>query len=250
LLARLLLACPPRRPKEWRETDLDAATADAVSLLFERLFGLTPDVDQLGNDRPRLINLDARAREAWVAFYNAQAEEQADLSGDLAAAWSKLEGYAARLALVVHLVRGVTACQGIADLTEESIQAGVTLSRWFAAEAARVYSILSEDAERREMRLLMEWISGRPGASVTARALSRGPRRYRDNPDGAEAALAALVKAGMATWVWLDPGPTGGRPTRACRMLGGGDGTVTQDCADSAAVSSPASSGFAEEVSL
>ena len=50
-------------------------------------------------------------------FYNAHGRESANLTGDLSAASSKLEGYAARLALVVLywvllllLVRLLVAC--------------------------------------------------------------------------------------------------------------------------------------------
>jgi hypothetical protein len=44
-------------------------------------------------------------KAAWKDLYNHHAEEQTDLSGELSAAWSKLEEYAARLALVIHFTR-------------------------------------------------------------------------------------------------------------------------------------------------
>ena len=69
-----------------------------------------------------------------MRFYNEHAREQVELSGDLAAAWSKLEGYAARFALLVHLVRAESGDTTLADAStvdEPSITAGVILSRWF-----------------------------------------------------------------------------------------------------------------------
>ena len=48
------------------------------------------------------------AKEVWVRFYNEHADEQVEMKGDLAAAWSKLEGYAARFALLIHLIRSVS----------------------------------------------------------------------------------------------------------------------------------------------
>ncbi|MEQ9409510.1 MAG: hypothetical protein RIK87_17375, partial [Fuerstiella sp.] len=47
-------------------------------------------------------------REAFIAYYNHTGQEQAGLTGDLAASWSKLEETAARFALVFHCVRQVT----------------------------------------------------------------------------------------------------------------------------------------------
>jgi len=41
----------------------------------------------------------------YVDYYHEHAAEQKDLSGDLSAAWSKLEEIAARLALVLHCVK-------------------------------------------------------------------------------------------------------------------------------------------------
>ena len=55
--------------------------------------------------QPVLVGLSPKAKKLFTTYYNAHAIEQAALAGDLSAAWSKLEEYAARLALVIHLVR-------------------------------------------------------------------------------------------------------------------------------------------------
>ncbi|MFN7374497.1 MAG: DUF3987 domain-containing protein [bacterium] len=224
LAARLLLTCPPRKPKRWTEADVNATTEAAVALVFDRLFGLTPETDDNGNEQPRLVRLADDGKAAWVRFYNEHATEQAELSGDLSAAWSKLEGYAARLALVVHLTRwaaGDATLRDPARVDEASIAAGVVLARWFGDEARRVYAILEESDEGRESRRLVEWIE-RKGGTATVRNLTRGPREYRDTPDPtakAAKALSELVAAGVAVWVHNDHGPKGGRPTERVRLV-------------------------------
>jgi hypothetical protein len=128
-----------------------------------------------------------------------------------------LEGYAARLALVVHLSRwaaGDTTLRDPARVDEASIAAGVVLARWFGDEARRVYAILSESDEDRETRRLVEWIE-RKGGAVTARDLTHGLRAYRADPDAAERALSALVEAGYGRW---EPN-TVGRPTQRFRLF-------------------------------
>ena len=110
MAARVLYAMPPRKAKRWTEADVNADTETAVAAVFDRLFGLTMEVDperpaHEPDYRPRLVRLADDGKVAWVRFYNEHATEQAELSGGLSAAWSKLEGYAARLALVVHLTR-------------------------------------------------------------------------------------------------------------------------------------------------
>ncbi|MBL8762229.1 MAG: DUF3987 domain-containing protein, partial [Phycisphaerae bacterium] len=172
MAARVLYAMPPRKAKRWTEADVNADTEAAVATVFDRLFSLTMEVDPESADplnpdlRPRLVRLADDGKRVWVTFYNEHATEQAELSGDLSAAWSKLEGYAARLALVVHLTRwaaGDATLRDPARVDEASIAAGVVLARWFGDEARRVYAILSESDDDRETRRLVEWIERKGG---------------------------------------------------------------------------------------
>jgi hypothetical protein len=221
LAARLLLTCPPRKRKRWTEADVNADIEAAVALVFDRLFGLTPETDDEGDERPRLVTLADDGKRAWVTYYNEHAGEQVNLSGDEAAAWSKLEGYAARLALVVHLTRwaaGDATLRDPARVDEASIAAGVVLARWFGDEARRVYAILSESDDDRETRRLVEWID-RKGGTVTARDLTHGLRAYRGDPDAAKRALSELMEAGIGRWEADAHGPKGGRPAQRFRLV-------------------------------
>jgi hypothetical protein len=221
MAARLLYAMPPRKPKQWTDADLDASTEAAVAAVFDRLYGLTHETTDEGDEKPRVLPLTDDGKRAWVTFYNEHATEQVELSGDLSAAWSKLEGYAARLALVIHLTRWAAGDATLIDparVDEASIAAGVVLARWFGDEARRVYTILSESDDDREARRLVEWIE-RKGGTVTARDLTHGIRAYRKNPDAAERALFGLVEAGIGRWVLDDQSPKGGRPAQRFRLV-------------------------------
>ncbi|MBC7834525.1 MAG: DUF3987 domain-containing protein [Phycisphaerales bacterium] len=232
LAARLLLACPPRKPKRWTEADVDSDTEAAVARVFDRLFALTPETDDGGDERPRLVTLADDGKRAWVMFYNEHAGEQVNLSGDEAAAWSKLEGYAARFALVIHLTRWATDDPTLRDparVDKSSIAAGVVLARWFGDEARRVYAILGESDEGRDSRRLVEWIE-RKGGTVTVRDLTRGPREYRGDPERATKALGDLVTEGVGRWEVDDHAGGRGRPADRFRLLSRrrdtGDGDV------------------------
>jgi hypothetical protein len=221
LAARLLLAWPPRTPKRWTEADVSPHVEAAVASVFDRLFTLASVTDDAGEDRPVLLTLDADAKAEWVTFYNDHNRAQADLAGDESAAWSKLEGYAARFALVVHLIRWAADDPTLRDATRvdaASVRAGVALVGWFGDEARRVYRMLAESDDDRDERRLVEWIAAK-GGTVTARDLARGPREYRGDPERAEKALRDLVAAGVAEWVRDDHGPTGGRPATRVRLV-------------------------------
>src|SRR5262249_43632546 len=156
LAARLLLAMPPRKAKRWSEAVVDEALESAFADVLDRLYRLSMLVDAATEEpAPVALNLTADAKAMWIAFYNEHAQEQAELTGDLAAAWSKLEGYAARLALVVHLARWAGAALGgeqPGDVDAKAIASGIALSRWFGQETQRVYAALSESEEEKEQR--------------------------------------------------------------------------------------------------
>jgi hypothetical protein len=217
--ARLLLTMPPIKAKRWTDATVDDPTEEALEMIFGRLLALEPASDGEGNDIPHDLPLSAPAKKVWVSWFNTHAHQQAELSGDLAAAWSKLEGYAPRLALIVHLVRVAAddPTLGSPDqIDEKSIRAGCTLSDWFGQEARRVYGVLGESDEDREERRLVEWIE-RKGVGVTARDVQQGHRQYR-TADEAEAVLDALVSAGHGVWEHVDHCGGRGRPGRQFRL--------------------------------
>lgn len=216
LAARLLVTCPPRIAKRWTEADIDPGDEAALARLFNRLYELETMAADDGETRPALVRLSVEAKTAWTTYYNAHADEQAALSGDMAAAWSKLEEYAARLALVVHFVRWAAndpMLTKVDILDAASMVAGIALANWFKHEARRVYALLDESEGERDQRRLVDWI-GRKGGTVAAREVQQGCRWLKE-PGKAEEALEELVKAGRGCWQNSATTPQGGRPGRA-----------------------------------
>ena len=173
---------PPRTQKRWTEAEIDEQLEADVLDLFDRLYDLQPDHDENGEPIPRLLKLSTSAKyDVWIPFYNEHAKEQIVLDNDLSAAWSKLEGYVARLALVHHLIRVAANDDTVSDsdtVDEISMAAGIALSRWFGAEAKRVYAMLGEGAEDQAERELIELIR-RLGGTVTGRKLQRHSRKFK-----------------------------------------------------------------------
>lgn len=252
LASRLLMACPPKRCPGWTDDEVDANTEAAVGLVFDRLYALTPEADHDGEERPQLLTLTEDGKTGIVAWVNWHAEQMVRLDGPEGYAWAKLKGYAARLALVVHLIRWAASDATLRDparVDGASIAAGVALARWFGDEARRVYTMLGESDERRESRRLVEWIASK-GGTVSVRDLTRGPRQYRDT-ERATKALGELVADGAAVWVHNDHGPKGGRPTLRVRLVSrvgdAGDGDETPggngDGGGSVTVATPTDAG-------
>jgi hypothetical protein len=209
LVARLLVALPPRRVLKWTDAGLDLAARSAWGRTFDRLLSLAPLAADPDGFDPVSLRLSPDAKAELVDFIDAHANDGANVEGREAAAWSKLRGGAGRLALVHYLTRWAEG----EDLSPEgpidalSMRAGIALARWFWAESRRVYAILGESAADRDRRKLLEFLR-RYHKPLTANTL----RQHRGGTvDEAEAALVDLVSSGLGRWEESPPNRTGPR---------------------------------------
>lgn len=239
LAARMLIAFPPRRPQRWSDRSASPEAAQAVEAVFERLLALELHADEWGGTSPRRIALDPAAREVFIAHHDALAGETADLGGHLAAVYSKLRSYLARLALLFHLVRRAEGDPGAGEAIDAaSVRSAARLVDWFGAEARR-FEQAGEGAEGLpdpEVDIFeVERIALDQGGEVTARHLyDRGKARFRPMAKAREALRAAAAagvgridrrrKTGAREVEWLVlTGATGGDEAA------GGDGATDAD---------------------
>jgi hypothetical protein len=190
-----------KKKKKWTELEIDPDTEKRYHKLLESLYRLEAWGDEEG---PHVLKLSAESKDAWVRWYDTWAREQEAVEGELAAAFSKLEEAAGRFALVHHVVTRID--RGDSDLCPvevESIEAGVTLARWFAQESRRVYAILVESDEQRDIRRLVDFIRSH-GGKMTVRELQRSNGRKYPVAAAAEDALQKLVEAGLGRWAEPD----------------------------------------------
>jgi HEAT repeat protein len=217
LAARLLLAMPPAKCKVWSEAEVTPEVRQRYGEVLRKLTQLQPDTDENGDAEPFTLRLSAAAKMAWIKFYNDWAARQVEATGELAACFAKLEAYAARLALLHHVVTRVhTEGDDCEPLDVASVEAGITLARWFGHEAERVYAMFAESAEARTTRQLVDFIHAR-GGGVTARDVHKSNKAKYPTPEFAEAALNTLAANGVGQWVQAT-GQRGGRPTRKLQL--------------------------------
>jgi len=228
LAARLLLAMPPQRTIYWSEDEVDPKTEEDYSFAVRGLLALTMTADARGRHRPHVLDLASDAKRAWVQFFNSIQDAKANAESDFGAVLAKLEGYAARFALIHHVVTEVVAGRdALSPVPEVSVRAGIDLAEWFTGEARRIYATLGESDEQRAERELLEWIEGR-GGRCTPRELQRARGSSFPTSEAAESALEALVSSGRGNWIRCVI-PSGGRPTKvfALRAHTGTDNTDT-----------------------
>lgn len=252
LVARLLLAWPDSPRKRWNDDDIPVAVQRAVEHVFERLFTLEmapPAEAGLGlagqpptprEPGPVLVPLSDDARVLWRAFYDEFAAEQEGVADDeaLAAAFAKLEAYAARFALILEHVGWAASSQKDPPslIGADAMRDGIAMARWFAAEARRAYELLGQDGQTQRRKRLIEWIAAQ-GHPVTAHQLVRGPRTYRGNVETAASDLEDLVGRGLAWRAPVMPA-TGGHATTVYALRANlqgverGDARSTEPSAD------------------
>ena len=158
------------------------------------------------------MKLSDDARGLYRDYVNTTGKEQAGLTADLSAAWSKLEESAARLALVIHCIRqasGEPVDPWLCDA--DSMASGITLASWFKDETQRIYRLLKESQGDHDLRQAAHWIE-QQGGTVRARDLVSGRRDIADS-EQAESLLHQLVNAGFGSWNRVQSGERGGRPT-------------------------------------
>jgi DNA polymerase I-like protein with 3'-5' exonuclease and polymerase domains len=215
-LARLLLAMPPWRKRQWTEAEIDEPVRTAFAELLNELYQLPAGTWPNGKPAPHLVKLSEEAKVQFVAFYNANGEALETADEDMSAVMSKLEGYALRFALIFHCCRLKEYAKGT-PITAGDMTAAIELTKWFRDEAERVYLALAESPEVQSARHLAEVIrklAQKCNGRVTPRNLQRFNCRKYPTAEAAEAALERLVGLGFGRWESAPASGKGGAPTR------------------------------------
>ena len=200
LLARFVMTCPPRRRKQWSDESVSETLVELVSGVFVDLFAMEPASDLTGNEWPEVVRCSPEALATYRTYFERNADRLDEAGDDLAAAYSKLEEIAARVALIVHAVRAATGqTANPLELDRQSMEAGTAIGDWFCYETARCYELLAESPVANNRRRLVDWIN-RQGGRVTCRDVQRGCG-WLSKSGQAEAALKALVESGAGQWV-------------------------------------------------
>ena len=174
MAARLLFAMPARRTLKWSDKEIPAATNESMQSLYATLTQLRFNEND-GRPSSVLVPMTADAEQLWVKFFGDWAAEQAAATDEQAAMMSKLVAYAARFALLFHMIQVAAGDREAIDeeaVDEQNIVAATHLARWFADEAARIHAMLSESGDQRRTRELVELCQA-AGGEVSVRDLQR-----------------------------------------------------------------------------
>ncbi|MCB9508508.1 MAG: DUF3987 domain-containing protein [Myxococcales bacterium] len=220
LVSRFQFLMPRRRVRRWRDSSVNPELQATTAGVFSSLYDLQPSRHE-GTWSPIELPFSPEAQRRYISFYNTQSDEQVQMGVHLAAAWEKLRAFPARLALIVHCVRQVSATSPHFNprvIDEESLDIALQVTRWFKHETRRVYAFFEEGERAGLIRALIEaaeLANGRLSIRDAQRRLGRQISSARE----AKELLGEIVAGGRATWEEHPHNKTTGRPSSPAIVL-------------------------------
>lgn len=211
LLERLLLCKPV--PKHAPELSRDGYPL--AKEWEQRIEALVREPMLEGDYGPRStrITISKDAEEVFDAWYRVPAADER-----LAGAMSKLKGYAARLALVLHTM---VHCPGAGNVEErevnaETMEGGVRLAKYFLGHAEHIYGSHRQSPAVADAEKVLAWVKrslaklrdrakacglGPADVAFERRDVQRDLIRQFPNADDLRAPLKLLVDLGYIRWL-------------------------------------------------
>jgi hypothetical protein len=159
---RILFSFPKDRPiqaENWITIARDRTVEwdRAINVLRN----VTMSTSKEGNLTPTFLKLADAGREVWVEWtqWIADRVNQFDYPEFLRGPTIKIRGYAARLALVLHILHEAYGEQTPPRLGADAVRRGMILGQYFLAHAERVYRWAGRDLRVKPARIVLNWIS-------------------------------------------------------------------------------------------
>jgi Protein of unknown function (DUF3987)/Bifunctional DNA primase/polymerase, N-terminal len=187
--ARILFAYPDRVPRPYSEEGLPERVVRAWRDLSRSLWQ-RPMCVLDGKPTPHEVMMTPEARREWARSCQAHRDELEadDFRDSLEGPWGKLETYAARLALILHLMDLAADPARPADdeppeLPRRIIDDAWRLVSYFKAHARRVYAAMGGKAGNGDenVQALLKWIIRNERVEFSTRDINHDLRRFRDH---------------------------------------------------------------------
>jgi hypothetical protein len=203
-LDRILFAYPePIASADWSDAVIPDGLLEDWSAAIRRLWSRPMTRDEDGHARPYFIHLDEGAINLWREWINGHRKEQGDpdFPKSLEGPWSKMEGFAARLALILSQLHQAY------DPTDERLPRNVSpLDMWGARKLADYFKahfrrakvdLIARSDLPDDCMAIIKWLKHSGRSSFSERdAKLNFPRRFGSNPLAMSDAAEWLIRRG------------------------------------------------------
>ncbi|HLH69442.1 MAG TPA: DUF3987 domain-containing protein [Candidatus Dormibacteraeota bacterium] len=177
---------PTSRPRPWSEQTISRTASALYGRVFERLLALEMEPGTNRLPRPRLVRKTSAGHQAWVDYYNQHERERVDpdLPEPLNGYYEKIKSHAARLALLIHLVRCAEDDRLPEEVDAHSVTCAWALADWYKERAQEVYGLLDRSPMDAKAEALLRWMQRKGLRRVNLRQVCRakaaGLQRYSE----------------------------------------------------------------------
>lgn len=175
-LDRFMFAYPTRSRLAWSDDTVTQETRDAYAAVINTLFDLIQTESDEGCATPKTMKIAEEAHETYKAWASSHMAEtsQSSFPANLAGPWSKLQGYCARLALIIHMARIASDEAEDETVDEQSITAAIALAEYFKSTARRVRVQIADDETSKQRQRIVAWIRKQGGEASIREVLRAG----------------------------------------------------------------------------
>lgn len=159
---RILFSYPEVSRYKYTDKGIKSESEDYMETIFGDIFASYRESTSL--------TFSKEAKSRWEDFVNSHRTEQDDvlLSDTLKGVWSKMEGYAARLALVLQTLDDICNEEMSSMVELKNLEGAIKLIEYFKSHAKKVYAYLQSTPVDKQVDKLIEWTRDK-GGSVTTR---------------------------------------------------------------------------------
>ena len=210
---RILFAWPEPITRRFVDEDVLPFVKERYERMFEKLFALASDTDLEGQPQPHIVKLSVEARQRFIEWDEAYINvvlNDTSVPTRTQSVVSKLEAYALRFALILHVTRRVYGEEPETTVSVVTMEAALRLVDYFAAQALKVLALMHQPPANAAERATT-WIRER-GGQATKRDLYRSRVGGITTEEAASAFFREAEAQGLGT-VSTDASNHGGPPT-------------------------------------
>jgi len=162
---RLLFAFPDPVPLVWTDAALSQETQQAYAEVFTSLWNLQPVTLADGSEAPTVVQFTSEGRDAFIGWMQTHYTEMdaEHFPEPLRGPWAKMEGYCARLALILQECRMACHESDNEAVDAVSVQHAAALMSYFKSHTKRVYHRLQTSLQEKRIALARTWLAKRGG---------------------------------------------------------------------------------------
>jgi len=225
-IQRILFSFPEEVELRWTEAAVSDEALKGYQTVIDQLWQLEASSDEFGCPIPNIVHFTPDGRLAFVEWVNQLFSElnEGSFPPQLRGAFAKMEGYCARLALILHLSRYVCREADSEAVDAFSVRGAIALVNYFKNHARKVYGRMDVP---KNVADALDWIRKR-GGKASVRDFVTNKVAGCTTHLAAEKFFVELRDMGYGTIGWTTP-KRGGRTTMSFHLVTDLQSAITAD---------------------